>query len=78
MFLRQRLAYSHRQQSGFRVLANEVLIVESRLPVDGSRAGAIGIQKVSSLAHEILDLHIQSLARCEWWKKERKRRLTIL
>jgi hypothetical protein len=47
---------SHRQQTGFVVLENKVLIIERLQSIDTSRSRAITIEEVTSLAHEILNL----------------------
>lgn len=49
--------HSHTQQTSTVMLQSKILIVESRGIVNGTRACAIAIDKVSPLYHEILDLY---------------------
>lgn len=51
-----RVTYGHGQQSRLVVLQSEVLVCEFVCAVDGPRAGAVTINEVTALEHELFDL----------------------
>jgi hypothetical protein len=61
--------YGHGEEPGFGVLQREVLVGEGLGAVDAGRAGAVAIEEVAALAHEVADLGRprQSLRSCQDW-----------
>ena len=49
-------AYGHGQETGLVVLEDEILIVERLQAIDTCRSGAISIQEIAALTHEVFDL----------------------
>lgn len=50
------VTYSHGQQTGLVVLQIEVLVGELVGAVDGAGAGAVAVDEVAALEHEVFDL----------------------
>ena len=48
--------YGHGEEPGFSVLQREVLIGEGLGAVDAGRAGAVAVEEVAALAHEVANL----------------------
>lgn len=48
--------YRHGQQTRLVVLERKVLVLKGLVAPDGRRAGAVGVEKVAALAHEVGDL----------------------
>lgn len=48
--------YSHAQDPGSVVFEGEVLVVKGFGAVDGGAAGAVAVEEIAALAHEIFDL----------------------
>ena len=54
--MRQRKTYGHAEQTGGVVLEEEVLVCEGLGAVDGGAAGAVAVEEVAALDHEVVDL----------------------
>ena len=52
----KRETYSHTKQSGRVMFQLEVLVRERFCPVNGRASGAVAVEEVASLDHEIFDL----------------------
>jgi hypothetical protein len=52
------LTHRHREKTGLVVFERQVLVLERLEPPDTRRAGAVAVEKISALAHEVRDLFI--------------------
>ena len=57
---RESETYSHTEQAGGVVLQREVLVGEGLGAVDGGAAGAVAVEEVAALDHEVGDLRVGS------------------